>query len=750
MPGQRKTRSNPRRGIKIRGVDNFIESCGGRDVLRTETVAGVCQHITAITGRCTDDNLSYCDKLVAEKSTDVGIANVYVACAPDTNFLSAFDAIKRCLGTKVGIVLWLEAFSCDPNNDVPTQQWWRKEMIKRIGHTVLVISALEHQLGMSMESFLEVYTTSATYSAFDVAFVESAHIAYHDMMVEDVHALHNLFGSLSLSKIPDSGPKDKAYSKYAEVLGVHSVNTAVIHCFMEWLISDVKRFIVEANREFGNRDCIKRYIDDYTNIHAPILNTLQRSASVADRRHHFLQYSTALGTIYLLEGRHLSAEWEFQSVADKLWDFSSEEAIYARKELAKLSTSRGRHSKAESLLRGNLESLRQRRGDINNAKRSDEILENMKCLAVALSKQADSLKEAEELFQHCVNEYDMQIQSGVSVETMLLDTLVEMATFYSSVGRYQDAERLFAESLGRAKRMHEANDDCHTIAMVLCIIRRYSECLEVQGKFKKSFKLRTESLQLAVANYGEFDRRYIEALRNISAVHYMLSEYNASIQTRVMTTKKSWATTWRGQGSWVHSCINTISVPVAYACTPCHYCYVKGLVERMFPLCKTVNWEVAISCLSTFISAPCLPCACYADQYGPTCSRIIRCNQDCRPICCQSICCSDSYYLTNHFEFICAGILSLICCSPCIGVYTYLDHGFRHCDWEWRESQEYRLMRICVLDVVCCPCMRVLQCLGYHDERLHMQERQQWRRFKRQLSNATSYDSLTMSPLSPI
>ena len=235
-------------GVKVSVLLDFIDLCGGREVLAGLTTTQVNEiFLQPMTSALND---SYCRLLLESGDPRVAQANIFISHAWKYPFLHVVDAIFRHCNPED--IIWFDLFSNSQHNsdsDTPPFPWWCHTFlnaIKNIGCTVMIVEPWENPITLTRAWCLwEIFCTSITKSKFEIAICGDEESRFLDMISNDKDLFNDMISRIDVRQSESHfvEDKDKIFQVIKDTVGFNKLNTMVVICIRNWYISALRKRI---------------------------------------------------------------------------------------------------------------------------------------------------------------------------------------------------------------------------------------------------------------------------------------------------------------------------------------------------------------------------------------------------------------------------------------------------------------------------------------------------------------------------
>jgi hypothetical protein len=181
LPNELDSHRSPQLGVKVSFLQEFVDACGGKEVIANFTISEVCEiFVTPFTKSC---KLSLCDLLYQSNHTGVGKASVFICHTYNGKFMDLVDGLQRQFAGAEDTVIWLDVFSVNQHPSVPKGfYWWFEtfqQAIEQCGHTVMVLSPWYDPVQLKRTWCLwEMYCTVSSGKTLDIVFSEKDEVEF--------------------------------------------------------------------------------------------------------------------------------------------------------------------------------------------------------------------------------------------------------------------------------------------------------------------------------------------------------------------------------------------------------------------------------------------------------------------------------------------------------------------------------------------------------------------------------------------
>lgn len=486
--------------------------------IQWKTTAEVCEEV--VKPLTSQSKESLCDKLSAERSFGVDVANVFVIHCWKNNFIDTVDAILYHFSgydRPSSLFLWIDIFSvnqhADPMVSVPDWSFKLQRLISLCQHTVLVMLPSRDPSPLHRAwCLLELFYSAEAGGLFELIMPKTEREAF----LASIHSQEAFKRILSDIDVADSASsrtadRDAILREVVASVGYEIVNRAVLEMLRDWVIRLLESAV---NNELMEERCIELKLvlasmfRDHGELEQaePLLFTSyrRRRSKLGEGHPLTLQAMRLLAELYRVQGRTSDAETLLHDcvmISTQRSGEEHEDTLDSMNELAMHYLSTGSLDEAESLLRHCLKTPQVSLGPV--------YITYMSNLASVLEAKGD-LSGAEDLRLDCLEV--SKLNSGKDHPSSL-SCMHALAKLYQTQGRAEEAESLLTECL-KLRRVKVGPDHADTLETMRALASVYTS----RKKFDKAGPLLKEHLQLCRIKFGEEHTETMAAVSNLGGL----------------------------------------------------------------------------------------------------------------------------------------------------------------------------------------------------------------------------------------
>ena len=243
-------------GVKISFFDEFIAKCGGESVLRGLSTATVCEKILKpLTDKHAEiPSSSYCQQLLLEKNTSVGLSEVLICHCMFTTFLDVVKIIKYHFRDQSEIYIWFDLFSLDLHKEIDNFGQFCNAFsntIKNFNYVVLVLPNWD-----DLKEFTRLWCNYELYCAYFNKCKFEVAMSLDQQEKFFVSTLYDTMNTLDKIKNIIDCENSNCYYPYRDrlfmllnTIGYNNINNSIFNLIRDWMLYVMQKSYDDSSDE---------------------------------------------------------------------------------------------------------------------------------------------------------------------------------------------------------------------------------------------------------------------------------------------------------------------------------------------------------------------------------------------------------------------------------------------------------------------------------------------------------------------